>query len=90
LNLQITPTNVPNNLQQVVSIGSSVTFNFAGTTSGTQFNANAQGNTGGGGPTFDLTIGGSIAQNQLTFTLTSASDSQITISTPQQITLYPN
>jgi hypothetical protein len=90
LNLQVTPTNVPNSLQQVVSIGNSVTFNFAGTTSGTQFNANAQGNTGGNGPTFDLNISGSIEQNQLIFTLTSASDSQITISTPQQITLYPS
>lgn len=87
LDLQISPTSIPNSLQQVVSTDNTVTFSFAGRISGTQFTANAQGNTGG--VIFDLNMSGTIDNNSLTFTVTSASDSQINIST-QTTVLYPN
>jgi len=95
LSMAITPTSVSESLQQAISIGSTKSdrvFNFAGTTSGTQLNANAKGTVGSDNSamTFDLTLSGTIDQNSLVFTLNSASDSQITISTPQQITLHPN
>ena len=95
LSLTITPTSVSDSLQQAISIGSAKNdrvFNFAGTTSGTQLNANAKGTSGSGnsGMTFDLNLSGTIDQNSLVFTLNSASDSQITMSTPQQMTLHPN
>ncbi len=88
LDLTITPTNVPQSLSQDIQ-NSQVTFNFAGTTSGSQFNAQASG-TGGSdstSPTFDLDLSGSLGTNTLTITVTSASDSQIAISTPHSITL---
>ena len=95
LSLTITPTSVSDSLQQAISIGSAKNdrvFNFAGTTSGIQLNANAKGTIGSdnSGMTFDLNLSGTIDQNSLVFTLNSASDSQITMSTPQQITLHPN
>jgi hypothetical protein len=86
--LTLTPTNVPNSLQQAINVGSSVSFNFLGTTSDTQFNANAQGNAGGS--LFDLNLSGSIDQNTLTFTMTASSDSQINASNPHSITLNLN
>jgi len=83
----ITPTSVPNNLNQVMGT-SPVTFNFAGTISGTQINANANGNAGpNGGPTFNFNLSGTLTSNAFTFTISSASDSQLSVSTQQQITL---
>jgi hypothetical protein len=95
LSMTITPTSVSDSLQQAISIGSAESdrvFNFAGTTSGSQLNANAKGRIGSdnSGMTFDLNLSGTIDQNSLVFTLNSASGSQITMSTPQQITLHPN
>ena len=95
LSMTITPTSVSDSLQQAISIGSAESdrvFNFAGTTSGSQLNANAKGTIGSdnSGMTFDLNLSGTIDQNSLVFTLNSASGSQITMSTPQQITLHPN
>lgn len=95
LSMTITPTSVSDSLQQAISIGSAKSdsvFNFAGTTSGSQLNANAKGTIGSdnSGMTFDLNLSGTIDQNSLVFTLNSASGSQITMSTPQQITLHPN
>jgi hypothetical protein len=88
LSLTFNPTSVSDSLQQVVTIGNSVSFNFAGTSSGSQFKANAQGSVGQG--TFNLNVSGSIDQDSLTFTLTSASDSQLNISTSQGIVLHSN
>ena len=95
LSMTTTPTSVSDSLQQAISIGSAKSdsvFNFAGTTSGSQLNANAKGTIGSdnSGMTFDLNLSGTIDQNSLVFTLNSASGSQITMSTPQQITLHPN
>ena len=94
LSLTITPTSVSDGLQQAISIGSAKNdrvFNFAGTTSGSQLNANAKGTIGSdnSGMTFDLNLSGTIDQNSLVFTLNSASDSQITM-TAHSIVLYPN
>lgn len=89
LALTLTPTNVPNSLQQAITVGNGVTFNFLGTVSGSQFNANAQGSVGGG-VSFDLNLSGSIDQNSLTFTMTAAADSQVSASNSHSITLYPN
>jgi hypothetical protein len=86
--LTITPTSVPQSLSQAIQ-NSPVTFNFAGTISGSQFNAQASG-TGGSdttSPTFNLSLSGSFGSNTLTITLTSASGSQTSISTPHSITL---
>lgn len=90
LSLDLTPTSVSGSLQQVITTGGSATiFNFVGTTSGSQVTANSQGTTGNG-QSFDLNLSGSIDSNTLSFTLTSASDSQLTISTPQQIVTHSN
>ena len=91
LDLTITPTNVPQSLSQAIQ-NSPVTFNFAGTISGSQFNAQASG-TGGSdntSPNFNLNLSGSFGSNTLTITVTSTSDSQISISTPHSITLQSN
>ena len=95
LSVTMTITSVSESLQQAIStgkMGSDRGFNFAGTTSGTQLNANAKGTIGSdnSGMTFDLNLSGTIDQNSLAFTLNSASDSQITMSTSQQIVLHPN
>ncbi len=89
LDLTVTPTNIPSSLSQVMGSNSPVTFNFAGTTSGTQINAQAAGYAGSdsSSPTFDLSLSGSIGSNTLTLTVTSTSNSQLAISTPQPITL---
>jgi hypothetical protein len=89
LSLTITPTTVSDSLQQTVSTGNDVVLNFAGTTSGSQIDANSQGTMGGGngGFNFDLNLRGTIDQSQLSFTITSASDSKIAI-TSHSITLY--
>jgi hypothetical protein len=89
LDLTVTPKNIPQSLSQAVSSNSQVTFNFAGTTSGSQINAQASGNAGSdsSGPTFTLNLSGSIGSNTLTLTVTSPSNSQISISTTQPITL---
>jgi hypothetical protein len=89
LSLAITPTTVSDSLQQAVSTGNDVVLNFAGITSGSQIDANSQGTMGGGngGFNFDLNLHGTIDQSQLSFTITSASDSEITI-TSHSITLY--
>ncbi|MGA2387036.1 MAG: hypothetical protein ABSG33_10950 [Candidatus Bathyarchaeia archaeon] len=68
-----------------LSTGESMTFNFAGATSGSQVSATAQGLFGS--LIFNFNLDGTITQNTLTFTLKSASNSQVTISTPQQIAL---
>ena len=86
LALTITPTTVPQSLSQVVG-NSPVTFNFAGTISGSQINANAAGNSGpDGGDGFDLNLNGSFASNHLTLSITPAADSKLSVSTPQSIT----
>jgi hypothetical protein len=85
LALTITPTTVPASLNQAVG-NSPVTFNFAGTTSGSQINANAVGNTGPNG-NFDFNLSGSIVSNKLTLAITPASNSQLFVSTPQPIIL---
>jgi hypothetical protein len=88
MSLTFTPTSVSEGLQQAITIGNSVTFNFAGTSSGTQFSGNAQGSVGQA--TFSLNINGSVDQDELSFTIMSNSDSQLSISTTQTITLHPN
>ncbi len=55
LAITLTPTSVSQSLQQEIQNDNSVTFNFAGTTSGSQINANAQ-ETIGSGSTFDLNL----------------------------------
>jgi len=89
LDLTVTPTNIPQSLSQAISSNSPVTFNFAGTTSGSQINAQASGNAGSdsSSPTFNLNLSGSIGSNTLILTVTSSSNSQISISTTQPITL---
>jgi hypothetical protein len=83
--LDLTPTSVSGSLSQAIQTGGSDTiFNFAGTTSGSQVTANAQGTTGND-QTFNLNISGSIDSNTFSFTMTSASGSQLAVSTPQQI-----
>ncbi len=84
--LELTPTSVSGSLSQVIQTdGSSGTvFNFVGTTSGTQLTANAQGDSGNG-LTFDLNLSGTIDSNTFSFTMTSAGDSQLHVSTPHQI-----
>jgi hypothetical protein len=90
LALTITPTTVPESLSQAID-NSPVTFNFAGTTSGSQINANAAGSTGpDGSSTFHFNLSGSFISNKLTLTITTASDSQLSLSTPQPITLQSN
>ncbi len=89
LDLTITPTSVPQSLVQDIQTSNSVIFNFAGTTSGSQINAEASG-TGGSdstSPTFNLNLSGSFGSNTLTITVTSNSGSQISISTQHSITL---
>ena len=88
LDFTITPTSIPQSLSQTMQ-GNAVTFNFAGTTSGSQITAQATG-TGGSdstSPNFDLNLSGSFGSNTLTITVTSASDAQMSISTPQSVTL---
>lgn len=84
LSLTITPTAMSDNLNQAMG-NSAVTFNFSGSTSGSQITATASGTTGNAN--FDFNLNGSITTNSLTFTMTSASDSQISVSTQQTITL---
>jgi hypothetical protein len=87
LALTLTPTSVSSSLSQ--SVGSSpVTFNFAGTASGSTIIANAKGNTGpDGNQTIDFNLSGTLTSSALTFTINSASDSQLSVSTQQSITL---
>jgi hypothetical protein len=87
ISMTFTPTSASDSLQQHISTNKDVTFNFAGTASGSNFNANAQGSAGQA--TFNININGSIDQNSLTFTVSSASGSQLNISTTQTIVLYP-
>jgi hypothetical protein len=88
--LDLSPTSVSGSLQQAIQTGGSDTiFNFDGTVSNSQVTANAQGTTGNG-QTFDLNISGSINSNTFSFTVTSAGDSQLTVSTPQQIVTHNN
>jgi len=95
LSLDMSPQNVPNDLQSIFSTSNDYVFNFAGTTttssSGMQITASAQGNLNPGG-SFSINLAGSLDQNQdtLTFTLTSAGNSQATITTPQSIIAHPN
>jgi hypothetical protein len=90
LSMTISPTIVSESLQQAISSGNSAVYNFAGTTAGSQITANSQGTMGGGsgGVSFDLNLRGTIDQSKLSFTITSASDSQITL-TSQPTVLYP-
>jgi hypothetical protein len=95
LSLDLTAQNVPSDLQSIFQTNNDYLFNFAGTTvsssSGTQITANAQGSLNPGGP-FNINLSGSIDQNQdtLTFTLTSAGNAQVSITTPQEISAYLN
>ena len=90
ISLDLSPTSVSGSLQQAIQTGGSDTiFNFVGTVSNAQVTANAQGTTGNG-QTFDLNLSGSIDSNTFSFTLTSATDSQLTVSTPQQIVTHIN
>jgi hypothetical protein len=88
LDMTITPTSVPQNLSQLIE-SNPVTFNFAGTMSGSQIIAQATGTTGGGntGPNFSLNLSGSFNANTLTITVSPGLNSQISVSTPQPITL---
>ena len=88
LDLTITPTSIPQSLSQAISGNSAVTLNFAGTTSGSQINAQASGTTGSGGNNagFNLSLNGSLSSNTLTITVTST-NSQLSINTQQPITL---
>lgn len=94
LGLDLSPTSVPSSLQSTFS-NTDYLFNFDGTTSGTssgtQITANAQGSLSSGS-TFNLNLSGTIdqAQDTLSFTLTSAQNSQTSITTPQTISLHPN
>ena len=89
LDLTVTPTNVPQSLSQAITSQNPVTFNFAGTTSGSQINAQASGTTGSdsNSPSFSLNLSGSISSGTLTFSVTSNSNSQLSITTTQPITL---
>jgi hypothetical protein len=88
--LDLTPTGVSGSLSQVIQTGGSDTiFNFVGTTSGSQVTANSQGTTGNG-QSFNLNLSGSIDSNTFSFKVTSASGSQLNISTPQQIVTNDN
>jgi hypothetical protein len=87
--LELSPTSVSGSLQQAIQTGSGTIFNFVGTVSNGQVTANAQGTTGNG-QTFDLNLSGSIDSNTFSFTMTSAADSQLTVSTPQQIVTHNN
>ena len=71
LDLTLTPTTIPQSLSQAVN-PSPVTFNFAGTTSGTQFTAQASGNCGpdSQSPRFNLNLSGTVTSGSLTITLT--------------------
>ncbi len=91
VSLDLTPTDVPNNLQSTFSSNNDYLFNFDGTTSstgsGTQITANAQGSVSG--TEFNLNLNGAIDQGQdtFTFTVSSVQNSQLSVSTPQQISL---
>jgi hypothetical protein len=90
LALTLMPTSAPQGLQPSISVGNSLTFDFAGTTSNSQYTANAYGSVcgpSGATFTFNFSLSGSISQSSLTLTMTSASDSQISLSTSQPITL---
>lgn len=90
ISVDLSPTSVSGSLQQAIQSGTSDTvFNFVGTVSNGQVTANAKGTTGNG-QTFDLNLSGSIDSNTFSFTLTSAADSQLTVSTPQQIVTHNN
>ncbi|MGA2386985.1 MAG: hypothetical protein ABSG33_10690 [Candidatus Bathyarchaeia archaeon] len=98
ISLDLTPTNVPNDLEPLFSTNNDYTFNFAGTTSssssGTQISANDQGGLNPGSIPFNINLSGSIDQAQDTFTFTLATASggnpQVFITTPQAISLYVN
>lgn len=89
VSLDLIPQSVPNNMQSIFNTANDYVFDFAGTTnsssSGTQVNANAQGSLNPGG-SFDIYLTGVISQNSFSFTLTSGSDAQVSINTPQTIT----
>ncbi len=89
--LELTPTSVSGSLQQVIQTDGNggTVFNFVGTVSGSQVTANAQGDSGNG-LTFDLNLSGSIDSNTFSFTMTSAGDSLLHVSTPHQIVTNNN
>lgn len=100
LTLDVTPTNVPNDLQSVFNVNNDYAFNFLGPYNGTQitgqngnvvFEVNAAGSFNPGNP-FNITLNGNIdsTQNTLTITLTPGSDNQIGITTSQAIILNSN
>jgi hypothetical protein len=91
--LIIKPTSVSESLQGIFgNSGGSVIFNFKGTTLDGQLDANSKGSISGNNNnfTFDLNAQGTIEQNQLTFIISSAADSQINITTAQEIILHIN
>jgi hypothetical protein len=98
ISLDLTPTNVPNDLETLFSTNNDYTFNFAGTTSssssGTQISASDQGGLNPGSIPFNINLSGSIDQAQDTFTFTLANatggNPQAFITTPQAISLPLN
>ncbi len=95
LSFDLHPTNVPNDLQSISSQNRDYVFNFAGTTFGgtsiTQITANAQGSFNSG-EAFSINLNGSFDQNQntLTFSWSSAQNSQVNITTLQSIDVHRN
>jgi hypothetical protein len=93
LSLELTPTNATGSLQQLIAVGGpNPVFNFVGTVTDMQVQAGSQGTIGADGVyvTYDMTLTGTIEQNSFRFTIASASEAELSISTPQQITLQPN
>jgi len=98
LSLDLTPQNVPSDLQSTFQTNNDYLFNFAGTTSssssGTQISASDQGGLNPGSIPFNINLSGSIdqAQDTLTFTLANATggNPQAFITTPQAISLNLN
>jgi hypothetical protein len=86
--MNVTPTSVSQGLQQAISTGNTVTFNFEGNTSGSQLTASASGSAGDS-TNFNMQLSGSIDQNQMVFSIQSAPGSQLSISSGQ-ITLHQN
>ena len=95
LSLSLESQTVPSDLQPTFVPNNSYVFNFAGSASnsdsGTQITATSQGGLSPGGP-YNINFSGSIdqAQDTLTFTLTSAANSQVNISTLEAVNIYPN
>jgi hypothetical protein len=95
LTLTLEAQSVPSDLQPTFVPNNGYNFNFDGSASpmnsGTQITASSQGGLSPGGP-YNINFSGTIdsTQNTLTFTLTSAANAQVIITTPQAISIYNN